>query len=69
MLKKWLSRKLLATLAAILTSVLVNQIGLPPETAQQIVDAIMVIVSSYLLGQSAVDVATTIKQPLELRDQ
>ncbi len=61
MLAKWFSRKLLASLAAIISAILVNQIGLPPDTAKQIVDAIMVIVSSYVVGQSAVDIATAVK--------
>ena len=64
-MKKWLSRKLLATVGAMLMAVLVNQLGLPPEVAQHIVDALIVIVSSYLLGQSAVDIATVVKQPQE----
>ena len=64
-MKKWFSRKLLATVAALISAILVNQIGLPLETAQHIVDSIMVIVSSYLLGQSAVDVATAVKLPKE----
>ena len=62
MLQKWLSRKLLATLGAVITAILVNQIGLPAEIAKQIVDAIVVVVSSYVLGQSAVDVAGAIKK-------
>ena len=61
MWQKWLSRKLLATFASILTAILIHQLGFAPETAQQIVEAVMVIVSSYLLGQSAVDVAAIVK--------
>lgn len=63
MIKKWLSRKLVATLTAVLTAILVNQLGLDPVIAKQIIDAIMVIVSSYVLGQSAVDVAQSWRQP------
>lgn len=62
MSKKWFSRKLLATFGGVLTMLLVHQLGFPPETAQQISEAIMVILSSYLLGQSAVDVAGIVKQ-------
>ncbi|MCX7835947.1 MAG: hypothetical protein N2450_07775 [bacterium] len=62
MWKKWLSRKLLMTLAGLLTTVFIQYLGLTPEAAKEMVEAIMVILSSYLLGQSAVDIVQVLKE-------
>lgn len=62
MWKKWLSRKLLVTFCGVLTTLLIYQFDLPPDVAKEIAEAVMVILSSYLFGQSAVDVATVIKE-------
>lgn len=57
---KFLSRKLVAALAGVVTVVLV-QVGLPEEAAEKIVDAVLWIVTPYIAGQSVVDTVTAVK--------
>lgn len=59
---KWLSRKLVAAVIAVVVIVLVN-LGVPETTAKAITDAIMVVITAYLGGQSAVDVISKLKKP------
>jgi hypothetical protein len=52
--RKFVSRKLIAALAGVATVVL-TQVGMAEQAAQQITDAVVWIVSTYLIGQGAVD--------------
>jgi hypothetical protein len=60
MIKKFLSRKLLATVGGSVV-VLMTQAGLPAEVAAEVTQAVVTIVAVYVLGQSAVDVVDKIK--------
>lgn len=60
-MRKFLSRKLVAALAGVVTVVLA-QVGLSESAATQIVDAVVWIVSPYIAGQSVVDAVTAAKK-------
>lgn len=49
------SKKANGLLVGLVTVVLVNVVGLPPEQVSHAVDAIMALVSAYLIAQGAAD--------------
>ena len=51
---KWLSRKLIVSVAGIVTLILVNA-GMPENLATPLMDSITEVLVFYLIGQSAVD--------------
>ena len=57
---KFVSRKLFVALGGVMVAVLTN-VGLPPEVAERITDAVVFIACTYLGGQSAVDVVESRK--------
>ena len=57
-MKKFLSRKLIAAVAGTATIVMV-QAGLDEQVAAKVSELIGVVVSVYIVGQSAVDLAET----------
>ncbi|MBT4498079.1 MAG: hypothetical protein HOC74_10180 [Gemmatimonadetes bacterium] len=57
-MKKFLSRKLIAAVAGTATIVMV-QAGLDEQVAAKVSELIAVVVSVYIVGQSAVDLAET----------
>ena len=50
---KWLSRKLIISVAGIVTLILINA-GMPENLATPLIDSITEIMAFYLIGQSAV---------------
>ena len=49
------SKKSWVAITSILSTILVNFIGLPPELVGKIIEAIMAIASAYLIGQGVAD--------------
>ena len=55
MKEKLSSRKLWVAIGGLLTVIATDWIGISPEASQQIIDAVVIIVPSYLGGQGIVD--------------
>lgn len=49
------SKKAMALIIGVVTTVLINVLGLPEESVAKITDALTVIFSTYIIGQSAAD--------------
>ena len=62
---KWKSRKLLVTVGAMLTVVLTNVVGLTPDQASNVTNALTIIAGLFLGAQGVADTASNLKHDPE----